>query len=79
MQNRTDSGTPRFSTSQKNMDISSSRQSGQMHKIGNESFFIFLVCSQYFKFQLYKLTSEIEVINSVQRFAIKVFRFWVCF
>ena len=36
MQNRTDSGIPRFSTPQRNMDVSSSRhrnKSGQMHEI----------------------------------------------
>ena len=36
MQNRTDSGIPRFSTPQTNMDVSSSRhrnKSGQMHEI----------------------------------------------
>ena len=40
MQNRTNSGTPPFSTPQPNMDVSSSRprnKSGQMHKILHKS------------------------------------------
>ena len=40
MQNRTDSGIPRFSKPQTNMDVSSSRhhnKSDQMHEIGDKS------------------------------------------
>ena len=57
MQNRTDSGIPRFSTPQTNMDVSSSRhrnKSGQhtKYEIKAYNFFRFCVCSQYFKFSL---------------------------
>ena len=55
MQNRTDSRTPRFSTSQPNMDvplhdIAIKVPKCTKYQVKAYVFFIFLVCSQYFKF-----------------------------
>ena len=55
MQNRTDFGTPRFSTSQPSMDvplndIAIKVPKSTKYKVKVQNCFIFLVCSQYFKF-----------------------------
>ena len=69
MQNRTDSGIPRFSTPHTNMtfplhNITIKVTKWMKYEIKVYNFFRFLVCSQYFKFSLSDmLTSEIEVIN----------------
>ena len=65
MQNRTDSGTPRFNTPQRTwMDISIKVAKCAKYEIKAYNVFRFLVCSQYFKFSFnYELTSKTEVIN----------------
>ena len=55
MQNRTEFGTPRVSTLQTNMDVSSQQRrnkSSQMHKMCNKMYniFIFVVSVQYISF-----------------------------
>ena len=55
MQNRTDSGIPRFSTPQQNMDVSLKDITIKVHKytkyeIKVKNFSRFVVCFQYFKF-----------------------------
>ena len=70
MQNRTDSGTPRFSIPKRTWTFPLNHIAIKVAKcmkydIKSYNIFRFLVCSQYFKFffSIIGLTSKIEVIN----------------